>query len=87
MDKTKIAKFIKKQKVAFICSVDENGFPNVKAMLRPRKINGLQQFYFSTNTQTASKQNFYASFCKVLQNYANPFAFPFPKTLKFVFGY
>ena len=27
MDKTKIAKFIKKQKVAFICSVDENGFP------------------------------------------------------------
>ena len=48
----KIAKFIKHQKVAFICSVDEEGFPNVKAMLRPRKINGLRQFYFSTNTSS-----------------------------------
>ena len=49
MDNSKIAEFIKKQKVAFICSVDEDGFPNVKAMLKPRKINGLHQFYFSTN--------------------------------------
>ena len=52
MDNNKIAKFIKKQKVAFICSVDEEGFPNVKAMLRPRKIDGLSQFYFSTNTSS-----------------------------------
>ena len=52
MDNNKIAEFIKNQKVAFICSVDEEGFPNVKAMLRPRKINGLCQFYFSTNTSS-----------------------------------
>ena len=52
MDNSKIAEFIKKQKVAFICSVDEDGFPNVKAMLKPRKINGLHQFYFSTNTSS-----------------------------------
>ena len=52
MDNNKIAEFIKNQKVAFICSVDEEGFPNVKAMLRPRKINGLRQFYFSTNTSS-----------------------------------
>lgn len=52
MDNNKIVEFIKKQKVAFICSVDEEGFPNVKAMLRPRKINGLYQFYFSTNTSS-----------------------------------
>ena len=52
MDISEIEKFIKKQKVAFICSVDEDGFPNVKAMLRPRKINGLKQFYFSTNTSS-----------------------------------
>ncbi len=52
MDNNKIIEFIKKQKVAFICSVDEEGFPNVKAMLRPRKINGLHQFYFSTNTSS-----------------------------------
>ena len=52
MDKNKIAEFIRKQKVAFICSVDEEGFPNVKAMLKPRKIDGLHQFYFSTNTSS-----------------------------------
>lgn len=48
----KIAKFIKKQKVAFICSVDEGGFPTVKAMLKPRKSDGLREFYFSTNTSS-----------------------------------
>ena len=52
MDKNKIADFIRKQKVSFICSVDEDGFPNVKAMLRPRKIEGLQYFYFSKNTSS-----------------------------------
>ncbi|MBQ9544823.1 MAG: pyridoxamine 5'-phosphate oxidase family protein [Clostridia bacterium] len=52
MDNKKIADFIKKQKVAFICSVDEEGFPNVKAMLRPRKTDGLKTFFFSTNTSS-----------------------------------
>ena len=52
MDDEKIARFIGKQKVAFICSVDEEGFPNVKAMLRPRKVVGLKEFYFSTNTSS-----------------------------------
>ena len=52
MDKKTIEIFIMKQKVAFICSVDEEGFPNVKAMLKPRKIDGLHHFYFSTNTSS-----------------------------------
>ena len=52
MDPDKIAKWIRKQKVAFLCSVDEDGFPNVKAMLKPRKTDGLRQFYFSTNTSS-----------------------------------
>lgn len=52
MDNNQIAAFIRKQKVAFICSVDEEGFPNVKAMLKPRKIDGLRAFYFSTNTSS-----------------------------------
>ena len=30
MDLSRIEKFIRKQKVSFICSVDENGCPNVK---------------------------------------------------------
>lgn len=52
MDISRIERFIKKQKVAFICSVDEEGFPNVKAMLKPRKMDGLRRFYFSTNTSS-----------------------------------
>ena len=43
MDNNKIADFIRKQKVSFICSVDEEGFPNVKAMFKPRKIEGLDK--------------------------------------------
>lgn len=43
--------FIKKQKIAFIASVDQNGFPNQKAMLKPRKIEGAN-LCFSTNTSS-----------------------------------
>ena len=35
-----------------ICSVDEEGFPNVKAMLKPRNMEGIKSFYFSTNTSS-----------------------------------
>ena len=52
MQEDKIIRFIRKQKVSFICSVDEAGFPNIKAMLKPRKIIGLREFYFSTNTSS-----------------------------------
>ena len=48
----KIKRFIGERKVAFIASIDKEGFPNVKAMLRPRKIEGLKTFYFSTNTSS-----------------------------------
>ena len=48
----KIEKFISKQKVSFICSIDNDGYPCVKAMLKPRKRNGLKEFYFSTNTSS-----------------------------------
>ena len=58
MNQKKVHSFIKKQKVSFICSVDENGFPNVKAMLKPRKINGLKEFYFSTNTSSLRVKQF-----------------------------
>ena len=52
MNQDKIERFIDKQKVAFICSVDDEGFPNTKAMLKPRKRIGLKEFYFSTNTSS-----------------------------------
>lgn len=52
MDLSKIEKFIRKQNVSFICSVDNEKYPNVKAMLKPRKQIGSKTFYFSTNTSS-----------------------------------
>ena len=52
IEMTKLGKFIDKQNVAFISSIDDDGFPNIKAMLPPRKREGLKAFYFSTNTSS-----------------------------------
>jgi len=35
-----------------IGSVDDDGFPNLKAMLQPRENDGLKVFYFTTNTSS-----------------------------------
>jgi len=43
---------IDKQKTAFIASVDGDGYPNMKAMLSPRKRNGIKEIWFSTNTSS-----------------------------------
>lgn len=51
MTTEQIFEFVKEQKTAMISSVDENGFPNTKAMLAPRKIDG-NDFYFTTNTSS-----------------------------------
>ncbi len=51
MDKIQIFKFISEQKTAFIASVNAQGFPVVRAMLAPRKIDG-NDIYFSTNTSS-----------------------------------
>lgn len=58
MDLKKIKKFIDKQKVSFISSVDNENYPNMKAMLKPRKRNGLKVFYFSTNTSSMRTQQY-----------------------------
>ncbi len=47
-----IGNLIDHQNVSFISSVDENGFPNTKAMLPPRKREGIHVFYFTTNTSS-----------------------------------
>lgn len=52
MDLKKIEKFIDRQKVSFISSIDNENYPNMKAMLKPRKRNGLKEFYFSTNSSS-----------------------------------
>lgn len=47
-----IGNIIDKINVSIISSVDEDGFPNTKAMLPPRKREGIKYLYFSTNTSS-----------------------------------
>ncbi len=52
VDLKQLEKFVREQSMAFIGSVDAEGFPNAKAMLLPRQQEGLKVFYFSTNTSS-----------------------------------
>jgi general stress protein 26 len=45
-----IGNLIDKQSVSFISSVDENGYPNTKAMFPPVKREGIRTFYWHTNS-------------------------------------
>lgn len=47
-----VGNIIEKQSTSYISSVDEDGFPNMKAMLAPRKREGIKVFYFTTNTSS-----------------------------------
>lgn len=60
MTKEKLFEFIKKQKTAFISSVDENGYPVTRALLAPRLIDG-NAMYFSTNTSSKKVAQFLAN--------------------------
>lgn len=57
-----IGNLITKRKTAYISSIDEDGFPNTKAMFQARKMVGIKEFYFSTNTSSV----------RVAQYRANP---------------
>lgn len=60
MDKTQLFRFMAKQKTAFIASVNEQGYPVIRAMLAPRKIDG-NEMYFSTNTSSDKVKQFAAN--------------------------
>jgi len=47
-----IGNLIDKAGISIISSVDEDGFPNSKAMLAPRKREGLKHIFFTTNTSS-----------------------------------
>lgn len=47
-----IGDLIDKQSVSFISSIGDDGFPCTKAMLPPRKREGIKIFYFTTNTSS-----------------------------------
>ena len=53
-----IGNLIDKQGVSFISSVDENGFPNTKAMLPPAKREGIKTFYWHTNSPSMRIKHF-----------------------------
>ena len=53
-----IGNLIEKQSVSFISSVDENGYPNTKAMLAPVKRNGIKTFYWHTNSPSMRIKQF-----------------------------
>jgi general stress protein 26 len=53
-----IGNLIDKQGVSFISSLDDEGFPNMKAMLPPRKRDGIKTFYFTTNTSSMRVKQF-----------------------------
>lgn len=47
-----LGNMIDKSSTAIISSIDEEGFPNIKAMLACRKREGIKIFYFTTNTSS-----------------------------------
>lgn len=53
-----IGNLIDSQSVSFIGSIDDDGFPNIRAMLTPRKRNGIKEIWFSTNTSSMKVAQF-----------------------------
>jgi general stress protein 26 len=49
---------IEKSSKAFIGSIDDDGYPNIKVMNSPREHAGMKQFYFSTNTSSLRVSQF-----------------------------
>lgn len=59
MDRQDIFDFISKRKTAFVASVNVEGYPVVRAMLAPRKIEG-DVLYFTTNTSSDKVKQYLA---------------------------
>ena len=47
-----VGTMLDKQKTVYLTAVDEDGFPQTKAMLAPRKREGIQVLYLTTNTSS-----------------------------------
>jgi general stress protein 26 len=56
--KETIGKLADAQSVSFISSVDEEGYPNIKAMLAPVKREGIQTFYWHTNSPSVKVKQY-----------------------------
>jgi general stress protein 26 len=53
-----IGNLIDNASVSIISSIDEDGFPNAKAMLPPRKREGIKYIFFTTNTSSMRVQQY-----------------------------
>ena len=47
-----LGSIIDNSSIAQLCYTDKDGFPVTRAMLKPRERNGLNEFYFTTNTSS-----------------------------------
>lgn len=53
-----IGNLIDKQSICYISSIDEDGYPNTKAMFAPRKRESIKVFYLTTNTSSLRVSQF-----------------------------
>ncbi|MDR2190061.1 MAG: pyridoxamine 5'-phosphate oxidase family protein [Candidatus Peribacteria bacterium] len=53
-----LAKFVDNATTCLVGSIDENGFPQIRAMLAVRHRNGIQEFYLTTNTSSHKVKQF-----------------------------
>lgn len=56
-----VLSLLEKENICFVGSIDAQGFPVIRAMLRPRKHEGVRMLYFSTNAGTAKIAQFQAN--------------------------
>jgi general stress protein 26 len=56
-----IGNIIDKAGLSIISSIDAEGFPNSKAMLPPRKREGIRYIYFTTNTSSMRVEQYRAN--------------------------
>ncbi len=53
-----IGNIIDKQSICYISYIDSEGYPNTRAMLKPRKRNGIKEIYLTTNTSSLKVKSF-----------------------------
>ncbi len=51
-------RLVEKSSKAIVGSIDDEGYPNIKAMFSPREREGIKEFYFSTNTSSLRVSQF-----------------------------
>lgn len=55
-----IGNILSKQSSVYVSSIDEQGFPDTKALYSPRVREGIKVFYFTTNTSSNKVSQFLA---------------------------